>query len=151
MTTRNQKLWVFAIVMLSFFMTTCRKDISVPNQDLDKLFTTWNWVQSTGGFAGQVTSPATTGYSQTIEFGRDGIYKRYKNGKLLDKFKFTLSEGTSIFSTGSAFLIKYEQTGIFSSNDSPMISQSIKFSGQDTLFLNDEVYDGYSNIYTKSN
>jgi hypothetical protein len=148
MTTRHQKHWTIAIVALSFCFTTCRKDISVPSTDLDKLFGTWNWIQSSGGFAGQINSPATSGYSQTIEFNKNGIYKIYKDGKQKDKMKFTLTNGTSIYNTGTAYLIKYKDIGLFDKNDHS-VTQSVKFGGQDTLFLNDECYDCYGHIYIR--
>jgi hypothetical protein len=148
MTTMHQKLWIIAIVTFSFFMMTCRKDISVPDTNLEKLFGTWNWVQSTGGFGGQTITPTTTGYSQTVEFGKNGINKIYKNGKQQDKYKFTLTLGTSIHSTGLAYLINYKHTGLFHYNES-ITAQSIMFGGQDSLFLCDEASDGYDNIYTR--
>jgi len=148
MKTRHQKLWIIAIVTFSFFMTTCRKDISVPDPNLEKLFGTWNWVQSSGGIGGQTTTPATASYSQTVEFDKDGIYKICKNGKQQEKYKFTLTEDTSIHSTVTAYLINYKHTGLFHSNKS-ITTQSIMFGGQDSLFLSDEAYDGYNNIYTR--
>lgn len=115
----KQILWTIAIVTISLFLTACRKDISLPSQDLEKLFGTWNWVQSSGGFGGQTTSSATAGYSQTIEFNKNGIYKWYKDGKLQDKMKFTVTEGSSIYTTGTAFLIKYKDIRLFDKNDLP--------------------------------
>ncbi|NTW33356.1 MAG: hypothetical protein HGB12_12165 [Bacteroidetes bacterium] len=96
MKIKYQKFWTVVIVILSFFVTTCRKDISVPNTDLEKLFGTWDWVQTCGGFAGQTTTPTTSGYSQTVEFNKNGIWKIYKDGKQIDKLKFTFIEVFSV-------------------------------------------------------
>ena len=149
MTTKHQKLWILAIVVFSFLAMTCRKDIPVPkNKGFEKLFGSWNWVQSSGGFAGQTITPATDGYSQTVEFKKNGIYIRYKNGKRTDKMQFTLTEGSSIYTIGLAYLIKYKNTGPIDKNNTHTI-QSVTFGGQDTLFLRDECYDCYTSIYVK--
>ena len=80
MTTRYQKRWTAGIAIFSFFLTSCSKDISIPNPELEKLFGFWNWIQSSGGIGGQTITPATVGYSQTVEYNNNGIYKIYKDG-----------------------------------------------------------------------
>jgi hypothetical protein len=149
MRIREQKFWMAAVLVVSVLLTTCRKDISLPNQDLEKLFGSWNWVQSSGGFAGQTTTPATVGYTKSLEFNKNGIYKSYKNEKQQEKFKFSLTEGTSISSTGTAYLIEYKDLGFFHKKTTSMSQQSVWFGGQDTLFLNDEAFDGFFNVYTR--
>jgi hypothetical protein len=147
MTTRQQKLWTVALVATaSLFLTTCRKDISVPNPDLEKLFGTWDWVGTYCGWSG-ASSPATVGYSQTVEFNKNGIYKMYHDGKQTDKRKFTLTEGSSIYTSGTAYLINYKDTKLFKKKN--YTTQSVTFAGQDTLFLNDEAYDGCGDTYVK--
>ncbi len=144
----KKTFWTFTIVTFSLFLTTCRKDISLPSPDLEKLFGSWEWVQSSGGFGGQTTTPISAGYSHTVEFNKNGIYKWYKDGKLQDKMKFTATEGSSIYTTGTAFLIKYKDTGLFDKNENPT-TQRVTFGGQDTLFLSDECYDCYGHIYIR--
>lgn len=147
--TRYQKFWILAIAAFSFLAMTCRKNIAIPkNTDFEKLFGSWNWVQSSGGFAGQIITPTTEGYSQTVEFKKNGVYIRYKNGKRTDKMQFTLTEGSSIYTTGLAHLIKYKNTGPIDKDNTHM-TQSVTFGGQDTLFLRDECYDCYTTIYIK--
>jgi hypothetical protein len=148
MTSKHQKLFTIAILALSLFMASCRKDISVPDSSLDKLFGKWNWVQTSGGFTGQINTPALAGYTSTIYFKKTGICKSYENGKEQYKLKFSLSEGTSIYSTGTAYLIKYEQTGLFPKK-ATTIAESIRFGGQDSLYLSEEASGGYIYAYVK--
>jgi hypothetical protein len=131
-------------------MTTCRKDISIPNQELDKLFCSWEWVETNAyGSFGPIANPASEGYSRTIEFDRNGIYRSYKDGKKDEKYKFTISEGTSNYIIGTAYIINYKRTGIVFNNDSPISSQAIQFKGSDTLILHILDYDGYYRIYKR--
>jgi len=146
MRLKHQKLFTIAILALSLFIASCRKDISVPDASLEKLFGKWNWVQ-TSGYSGIIT-PATAGYSSSIEFKKTGICKSYENGKEQYKLKFTLAKGTSIYSTGTAYLIKYKQPGLFPSK-APTLAESIRFGIQDTLFLSEETSNGNSYAYIK--
>lgn len=148
MTTKPQKLFLVTIMTLLFSVTACKKDISIPNPELEKLFGTWNWVQSSGGFSGQAITPTTAGYSQTVEFNQNGSYKIYENGKQKDKMKFSLSSGNSIHSTETAYLIKYKDSGLFDKENNS-VTQSVRFGGNDTLFLSDECYDCYQHIYIR--
>lgn len=145
MTTRQQRLLTVAIVTISFLLTTCRKEL--PSSDLEKIFGTWVWVKSYGGEGGQTWTPATVGYSRTVEFDKNRICKWYKDGELVDKKKFILTEGSSISNINPAYLIKYKDTKLFKNKD--YTTQLVLFGGQDTLFLNDEVYDGFNDIYTR--
>ena len=146
MTTKHQKRWIVAI--LSFILTSCSKDLSIPNPELEKLFGTWDWKQSSGGIGGQTNTPATVGYSQTVEFNKNGIYKIYKDGIQKDTKKFSLTIGTSIYNSGSAYLINYKDINQ-SDNSYHYSTQSIRFGGEDSLFLSDECYDCFIHIYTR--
>ncbi len=146
----KKKLSSIILVTLSLFLITCKKDTPVPNQSLDKLFGTWTWVQSTGGIGGETTTPATEGYTKKVEFDKNGIYKWFKNSKQQDRMKFTLCEGSSIHTTGTAYLIKYEDVGLFDKKDH-LETQSVTFGERDSLFLNDECWDCYQNVYVKDN
>ena len=42
----------------------------------------WEWVSTTGGWGGPVTTPATEGYTLDFEFRSDGTYDLYRNGIL---------------------------------------------------------------------
>ena len=148
MTTRYQKRWTAGIAIFSFFLTSCSKDISIPNPELEKLFGSWNWIQSSGGIGGQTITPATVGYSQTVEYNNNGIYKIYKDGIQKDTKKFSLTSGTSIYNPGPAYLIKYKDID-HSDNNYQYSIQSIRFGGEDSLFLSDECYDCFIHIYTR--
>ena len=138
----------FTILLLGLFTACKKKEISLPDPSLEKLFGRWEWVESGGGLAYHQTSPSTTGCSITIEFERNGIYKEYKNGKHQNRMKFYLSKGSSIYSSVESNLIKYNDTGILDKNNTP-ITESIQFAGQDTLYLNQECFDCFGHVYVR--
>lgn len=144
----KQALWTIAVVTVSRFLTTCKKNISLPSPELEKLFGSWEWVQSSGGFGGQTTTPTSSGDSQTVEFNKNGIYKWYKGDKLQHKMKFSVTEYQSVYTTSPSFVIKYKDTRLFVNKDFP-ITQTVTFGGQDSLFLNDECNDCYNHIYIR--
>lgn len=146
----NAKRKVLTVVIASLFLTTCKKEVVLPNQNLEKLFGTWEWVSSSGGWAGRTLTPASEGYSQQIEFTEKGVYKVYINDKVENKMEFTITENSSsIYTSQTVYMIKYKATGLFKKNKSVFdMSQTFKFSG-DTLWLADECYDCFGHIYIR--
>lgn len=136
--------FVFLLAICLLF-SACRKDISTPTDDCRKLFGTWRWVQSSGGISGQVITPDSEGYTLEIEFKSNGVVKKFKNGNKIFKKTFEFEEGESIFSTGKTYLIKYKDGML----KKMQVSNSFKFGGTDTLFLNNECQDCYSEIYLR--
>ena len=138
---KQQKYWTIAIMLIWVFFSGCRKDISSsPNPESKEIFGTWVWVQSSGGFTGHTINPSTVGYSGTVEFNKNGIYKTYKDGNQKEEGKYSLIEGKSIYTTTTAHLIKYEDDITY---------QSINLERKDTLILSDECYDCYRHVYIR--
>jgi hypothetical protein len=145
---KQKLLFIFIFLSLIFVMTSCRKDISVPNPELDKLFDTWDWIRSTGGISGAGESPETTGSSIQIEFNKNGIFKLYKDNKQSSKYKFSLSEGESFYGSGTVYIITYNNM-TESEKSSPGPNDEIEFRTEDTLILNDQAADGYKGFYVR--
>ena len=127
---------VFLVLVLLLTMTGCKK---LPDPELEKLFGTWDWIQTSGGFGGGAYTPASAGYNQTIEFKKSRICKLYKDGELQLKRRFKLKEGESIYSSETAYIIEYRKNW----------EESIEFWGHDTLVLKDECYDCYMSVYVR--
>lgn len=139
----RQRLLILFLLCLIF--NSCRKDISVPKTEFKKLFGHWQWIESSGGFSGGIESPVTAGYTIEIEFNENGIYKKYKNGEKINKMTFEFIEGESIFSSGKSFMIHYD--GFLFKKEAT--ADSFKFSGEDTLYLMNECYDCYTEMYVR--
>jgi hypothetical protein len=137
---------LFILIVLN--VNACRKDITTPNSEAEKLFGKWMWIQSSGGIGGNSKSPKTEGYSNSIEFSDKGIYKTFKDGKQTDKMEYSLSEGKSIYLPGKGTIIEFKDIGLFDKDNTPL-KQSMQFFGNDTLFLSEECYDCYSHLYVR--
>jgi hypothetical protein len=148
MKSQTVKIQILFIVLISSFMGACRKDITTPNSASEKLFGKWTWIQSSGGIGGNLKSPKTEGYSNSIEFSDKGIYKTFKDGKQTDKMKYSLTEGKSIYLPGKGIIIEFKDIGLFDKDNTPL-KQSMQFFGNDTLFLSEECYDCYSHLYVR--
>ena len=51
----------------------------------------WNWIKSTGGFAGGTYTPESTGENRMLIISSDSI-KYFTNGDLLSKIKYTIDD-----------------------------------------------------------
>lgn len=139
---------IILIATVSIFLTNCRKDISIPAPECEKLFGTWEWVESSGGISGNIRTPTSDGYTITREFNKNGIYKWYKNGKRQDKMEFSITESSSAFTTKPVFSISYKDIGLFDKKDAPPPSL-VEFIGQDTLFFRGDCPDCLSSVYIR--
>jgi hypothetical protein len=102
-----------------------------------KLQHRWTWQSSSGGIMGKTETPASTGQQRAVEFGSDGTVRWYTNGQLTSTNTYTLTTGTSIYSSQPTDLIEYSGSGM---------RQNFEVNGK-KLVLRDEVYDGYVSEY----
>lgn len=101
------------------------------------LLTEWDWVSSIGGFAGTISTPATTGENVSIEFTKS-TYRKYVDGDLRVEMNYNHANGESIYSAETVPIITYHNNW----------RQSYTIKG-DTLFLNDECFDCFGHVYVK--
>jgi hypothetical protein len=127
----------FLMMMVSLAIVSCDDDIAVPDPAQKKLFNKWNLLESTGGIAGTTIE----GDGKSIEFTSKGVYRVYDKGQLLEKLNYSIEEAHSIYSTDKSYQINY-QSG-------RLQNQTFTFRG-DTLFLADEVFDGFTHVYLKT-
>lgn len=125
------KKLVFLLVVIGIL--GCDDKVS-PNA---KLIGRWNWIQTSGGLAGIIETPASTGKTAFIEISSTSI-KRYENGVLLGERNYSIDKGQSIYSNEDTFIINYD-------ND---WKQSFVIQG-DTLILRDECFDCHQTEYVK--
>ena len=97
----------------------------------------WTWVSSSGGFAGTIETPASTGKVISVEFTRKK-FRKYVNSVLTEEMKYSVATEKSIFSTSELEIITYSHDW----------RQSYLVKG-DTLFLSDECYDCFGHVYVK--
>jgi len=124
--------------LLAVLIFGCGK-INTPNTEAEKLFGKWRFVSSSGGFAG--TGNSSYSSNDIYEYKENGTFSHYQGNQLIDQSSFSLQLGPSIFSQTDQLMIHYG--GL-----SPQLSQSFVID-QDTLFLSEEVYDGFQYVFVK--
>jgi hypothetical protein len=134
---------LFLIVILSMFFVSCAKENVVDTRvyvDIPKnLVGNWNWVSTSGGIAGSLSTPETTGETRRVEFDDNSNFRYYVNDILKSDHTFKIEKSRSITGNDSA-LIAYSLL-------SPR--QSIMFRGSDTLILFDECFDCYEHYFIR--
>ena len=122
--------------LLAVLIFSCGK-INTPNAEAEKIFGTWRFVYSSGGLWGG--GNASFDATDTYEYKENGTFSHRKDGQLIDQMNFSLQLGPSISSQTDQLLIQYGTVGF---------KQSFQISN-DTLFLSDEVYDGFQYVFVK--
>lgn len=128
--------YVYIILLFFSTMSLCSK--KVESQIKNELTGKWKWVESSGGFAGRIQTPATTQKEIMLEFTSEKCIK-YVNGKVESELSYTIKKGPSIRTTEDVYLIIYE-------NDK---KQSVDFI-DNKLILYDECHDCFQNEYIKA-
>jgi hypothetical protein len=125
-------------IFFSFFLFTLICCKSVKNNSSDPLTGSWQYVTSSGGFTGKmvVWEPNS---NIVIEFTKNSKYKRSENGKITLEGDFALKQSKSMISGEEENLIDY-------GSNNPV--QSYKISN-DTLYLRDEIADGFSYVFVR--
>jgi hypothetical protein len=146
MTDMNlNKLFLVSIIISLISATSCRKSVlENPTTNHSSIHGNWQWVQSSGGIAGQTTTPFTEGREATLQFNQNGTCF-FVTGNKSDQFEYSLSDGQTIYSEKQAHLITYKAID----NKTTHVIQSYQFRGNDTLFLNDECHDCFGHIYVR--
>lgn len=130
----RNKLLLISLISLTIF--SCEKE----DTNLSGLIGKWNWVSSTGGIAGITYTPKSIGYTKTIEFTGDSIFRLYRNDTLIVESKYQLIRYKSIYNQDSALLINY---------GNGFMRQSYINNYPDTLFLRDECFDCFIHRYIR--
>src|SRR5258705_9482965 len=77
------------LIAFVFLSSTCKKAMQVPDPELKKILGKWEWVSTSGGFAGKNSTPSNAGYDLRIEFKSNSMFVRYKDSTLIDNKKFS--------------------------------------------------------------
>jgi len=131
---------LFVLIFGLQFEGTAQKSI------LKKLSGKWNWIETSGGFSGDIVTPKSQGYSIQMEFTKKGIFKSFKDNVFNLEMTYKLEKGKSIYSTEEKYIIHY--IGANGKNNG-MIDDSFEFRSKDTLVLKQECPDCYTRVFVK--
>jgi hypothetical protein len=122
-------LWFFVFIMFS-----CENE-----EPQNQIIGSWRWVVSQGGIAGLTIKPDENNQKQMV-FDKNGIFTLIENGKTTISIKYVLSLEKSITSQDKVPMI------VFPDENAMNLSYSIK---GDSLYLFEEVYDGFGHTYVR--
>jgi hypothetical protein len=140
------------ISILLFVITACKKApaesvTTLPPPASNQDFVgEWTWIRSIGGITGGTFTPEN-GLERKLTFTNTSM-KVEENGKVLGATDFTTYKGKSLILNVAAPFMKIETASC--TNCKMMETQMYRFSTtQDTLFLSDDVYDGFEHAFVK--
>jgi hypothetical protein len=128
------------LIALIFIANACNTETVVADNSSNALIGTWNWVLTRGGIANLTIKPTAT-TQKKIVFDKEGKYQLIENNIVKFTYKYQLTDGNSITTTAKVPLI------VFPDQDGAKLSYTIK---KDSLFVFEEVYDGFGHTYVKA-
>lgn len=143
-----KKFIIFISILLFLGNWACKKENPTPNNTSNTTFEgEWIWVQSSGGIAGITQTPDDANFSKRLIFNKSTV-EFIKDDKSQGKMDFTISnEQSFIFNAKKDFLnfTKSQCTACETMNKVIVEISKTK----DTLFLTDDVNDGFEYTYVK--
>ena len=135
--TKHFSKFIF-LVLLTILLFSCKKERGITYPVY--LFSKWDWINTSGGFAGFTYTPESTGDKIIIEFTPDFIYKEFLNDTLIVKCKFHIIKSATNNGQDKDNTIIYDYTSQ---------EQSYLIKNEDTLVLNDGCCDGFESQYIR--
>ncbi len=133
------RYFVSIVLICSAFLLSSQ---SVPK----KLIGKWTWIETSGGFAGEITNPKTEKCEVQIEFTKNKMFSEWKDKQTVHCQKYFIKTGKSMFSEQERPIITYVPKP---GNKITLISDSFEFKGKDTLILKNECHDCYTRIFVR--
>jgi hypothetical protein len=127
---------LLALIILLTGLSACKTQNNAPVEN--PLVGKWEWVRSKGGLAGTTVSSSPADQKQVI-FTREGDHELIENGKSKMKVEYVIRNGKSMLSMSHVPMVYFRSNKIY---------QSFRVES-DTLFLTDEIYDGFSHVYLR--
>jgi hypothetical protein len=122
------------IILITISLVSCKKDDQLAAFTSKEIFGTWQWVQSSGGFAGGTYTSANTAYSQVLQFNRDSSYVIHTNDTLVESGRFTIKEEKTMYGEQLMPVIRFQDG---------QMSETIFQLTPDSLTLAQNCYDCY--------
>jgi hypothetical protein len=83
---KTNRLKYLSLILLAIMMS-CQKD----NKTISELIIgKWEWVKTIIPYGGQESNPQTSGFSETLEFMRDGKMNEYRNDSLITSSNYKI-------------------------------------------------------------
>lgn len=148
-TSTIKRMMFLSFTSLGLLTAGCRKKIEMPDAKLEKLLGKWEWLSTSGGISGSVSTPATEGHTRQTEFTNKGLYYTYEDNNRLNKMTYSITKEMSSNTQEEAFMLKAKDRQGIAKTKEVMVAKTIEFAGDDTLVLTDDCIDCYREIYKR--
>ncbi|MBS1525077.1 MAG: hypothetical protein JST19_05475 [Bacteroidetes bacterium] len=134
------------ILWLSFILlgVSCKKGIGPePVVDINKIYGTWDWLSSSGGFAGGTETPQNTHTRMSLKITNGTMYS-YRNDTLVSQRNFVVVKAKSFIvtqaGTDSSYFIHFTPQSL---------DQQIMAAQSNSLTLAEVADDGFISGYVR--
>lgn len=125
--------------LLFIAFSGCKKDSSQQTND-SRLYGRWQYVLSVGGISGRDRIKLAAGVQEYLILNSNSSYQVINNGQSKKAGKFSTVNANSKLSNRSENMIIFDDNSI----------RKIYLVEKDTLYMADDVVEGYSTKYIKS-
>jgi hypothetical protein len=132
---RLNNIFIITFVLMSFM--SCSDDDAVSEED--SIIGSWDWYETSGGIAGIIDTPETTGETRKVVFQENGNVTFYTNEVAILSTTYTLAEEVTIISPDPLPVVK-----VYGDFD-----YIYSFPYVDELELQENEYDGFIHNYRK--
>jgi len=143
--SEEEKLKYITYILLVTLFVSCKTHLLTPDNDEKQLMGKWRWIETSGGFGGQISNPETEKITMSIEFLPKGIIREYKNKEFISRINYVLENGKSIYFPEEVKLINYL-------DKDPSVQARVRDYFEikgDTLILKNECYDCFTKIFIR--
>ena len=128
---------VLLITVLLQVYPGCRE---VPLNTQEDIYGLWEWKLSVGSLTGIQLTPESVGFTRSVEFNRDGTFRSFINGTVVESGRFSVDTGQSELNGIIYLMIRF---GL----GQPM--KSIRYLDQHIMILTEECIDCFTHTYEK--
>lgn len=128
--------FIFIVLLIGIVMACSESD----SEKNESIIGVWTWYETSGGIAGIIETPETTGETRGVAFQEDGGVEFYTNDEVIFASTYTLSNEKTILSDEMMPVVKV---------DGIDFNYIYSFPYVDELELQEAVADGFIHNYRK--
>lgn len=144
MIIRGQRFKTVLLIVCVLSLSACCLDSESNGEDNNPIVGSWNWYKSSGGFAGTVQTPESTGETRKVIFQDNGSVTFYANDEATLSATFTLANEKTIYSEHPIPVVKVEGDVLGTA-----LLFAYSFPDNNELELKDNFFDGFTHNYRK--
>lgn len=131
---------------LDFLIIILFITLSAQAQNAKKLIGKWRWIETSGGFAGAITTPESEGKNIKIEFTKKGMHCEWEEKKLIYSRPYKVEKAPKPFGELTDWIVHGSKKDMRQQKQ----SEYFEFKGKDTLVLNPGCPDCFTRVFVRT-